>query len=60
MGLEEMPYWEISAALVIPMGTVMSRLHCSRKALRGRLQQQQNQDDLKTVTHGLRVLEDKT
>ncbi|MGA8212536.1 MAG: sigma-70 family RNA polymerase sigma factor [Candidatus Sulfotelmatobacter sp.] len=38
--VEEMSYQEISAALGIPMGTVMSRLSRARKALRGGLQQQ--------------------
>jgi RNA polymerase sigma-70 factor (ECF subfamily) len=38
--VEEMSYQEISAALGIPMGTVMSRLSRARKALRGVLQQQ--------------------
>ena len=38
--IEEMSYQEISAALAIPMGTVMSRLSRARKALRSGLQQQ--------------------
>lgn len=35
--VEEMTYEEISQVLAIPIGTVMSRLHRARKALRARI-----------------------
>jgi RNA polymerase sigma-70 factor (ECF subfamily) len=38
--VEEMSYQEISTALDIPMGTVMSRLSRARKALRNGLRPQ--------------------
>jgi RNA polymerase sigma-70 factor (ECF subfamily) len=38
--VEEMRYEEIAQVLAIPVGTVMSRLHRARKALRSRLTEQ--------------------
>jgi RNA polymerase sigma-70 factor, ECF subfamily len=38
--VEEMSYQEIAETLGIAQGTVMSRLHRARKALRGLLQEQ--------------------
>jgi len=46
--VEEMSYREISDALTIPAGTVMSRLFRARKALRGVLEQK-----LQGRTHGV-------
>ena len=51
--VEEMSYQEISTTLVIPMGTVMSRLSRARKALRGDLQQQFAKGRTKMVKYGL-------
>lgn len=47
--VEEMSYQDIATTLSIAPGTVMSRLHRARKALRALLQQK-----LKGVEHGLR------
>jgi len=46
--VEEMSYGEIAETLGIPAGTVMSRLHRARKALRARLQ-----EELKGGRHGV-------
>jgi RNA polymerase sigma-70 factor (ECF subfamily) len=51
--VEEMSYQEISAALGVPMGTVMSRLSRARKALRSGLQQRWQKGPTKMVTYGL-------
>lgn len=50
--VEEMSYQEISEALTIPIGTVMSRLFRARKALRGLLQQSSNTDLMSQRSRG--------
>ena len=46
--VEEMSYEEIAQVLAIPIGTVMSRLHRARKALRARLTER-----VKEGSHGM-------
>jgi len=46
--VEEMAYEEIAQVLAIPIGTVMSRLHRARKALRSRILEQS-----KGASHGV-------